>query len=296
MDELLQRKITELMTKISSNIHYFSLCQLVRILKAFSKKYDNSLKIFYRDNLKLAFSKSEVAAIDYSMQQSHANVFIDVNLLSIVGSTGHMPSHYKLTMLYAQKSHHQAPIDFINIFYNYLVNYYVEIALKYHPTVDNDGVGFRKLLSSILGSYTHQPLLNQTRFFMHKDRSIRALSDYLSEQTGYIIVVKNFVPYYHQMNSGEGLILDGNSCLGRNSWLGFSLRADAQHLSITITSLTKEQSVRLYSDFSVRKKLRQLISYCLGYSYRITFTYDIQNDINDMSLDGSKLLGINTVI
>jgi len=293
MERVLQEKIKGLIEKISLNIMQFSLLQLARVLYYFNERHDNILKITYKDNLSLSFNGSEVSSICCEFSEKNAYITLSINILSIMGASGLLPSHYKLDLLAAQKNRNNAVLDFINIFHNILAGYYINLLMKYHPALCSTKISFKHLMQTMLGSDCNEQLLTDTRLFIEKDISKETLSKYLSRQTGCEINVATLTPFIHKFSEEDSTRFNGPTKLGHNTIIGKGIRVDRQHIKVNILADDNKLCVILYQSGTLQKKIKALIQNRLGYGYRIGFEYYLKTTIKETVFNEYFLLGVN---
>lgn len=341
-----RRKSISVIKELTERPHEFCFKQAVRLLEratAFEiregKKKNLSNKAmtrymlpaseFARFNSRLSFSfpSSEIDSVKrVSLETDISRWKIDVNFISLTGSTGILPYHYSETALQRLKLKDSSMIDFFNLFNHRIVSLFYQASCKYNFPIEyerkrleaknNNNItdNYTQTLLSLIGLGTahltnrlytkDESIIYYAGLFTGKIRTISSLRQILQNHFSIPVEINDFIGQWQELISDVRTRFSGinnaaqNNCLGKSAMLGKKGWFVQGKIQIILGPLSKLQLNTFAPGTSTLKALDEIVRLYIGIEYDYDFIMRIKKrDIPEratLATQQSAILGWNT--
>ncbi len=223
-----------------------------------------------KSNITLSPSSSDIQKIEITNVD---RIEITINLLSLAGIQGPLPTPYTELVIDRLKQKDMGLNDFLDIFNHRLSELYYKIYKKYTPGFDlcpPDKSMFGKTVLSISGinfSYTLEHEMSNRIFLKYagilwqKPRSLIGLEQILSDFFKIKVRVRPFQGHFEKIDEEDRTTIGGqgkNSSLGINTIIGQKAWITSSHLTLEFGPFDEAMARYFFKD-------------SIGYSYVKTF-------------------------
>jgi len=311
----MQSTLTTLNKKLAPIIRKSTLAQSVRTvvshLRDFYPQEDAPTlykRVVFKANHSLAFQKSEIAKLEFVLDDDAVKVEMTLNFLGLFGSSSPLPSHYSEQVLRSYDDD-RVLFDFLNLFNHHLQKFVFQVwrrqryYIQYrHDLQDN----FSKYMLSFIGMYDaniHQSstldmrrLLPFLGVLSMRQKSagtlVSILRHYLDHDDIEIeqgIVTQAPIPSWQQSALGQE-----NCTLGNSFLIGDFVKSKRGKIRIVINNIAKEQ---LY-DYSVHGSKMGELDELLKMALNEPIAYEVVVSLKSEEVEplelGAHYLGVNS--
>lgn len=281
------------------------------LMEMYPKKEASELYdlLLFKTNPSLAFPKSDIKSIHFTMHNDMVRVEVTLNFLSIFGASSPLPMHYGERVL--DDSHNdQILLDFLDMLNHRLKKLIYPIWEKqryYIQYQDDLKDNFSKYVLSVLGLYS-QSQKNNTELDLHKLLPFSGILSMHQKSTASLLAILKHYFTHESISIEEGIISksvfpddqhvklgDANCQLGENMSIGTFVLTRNLKFRINFSDITW-QALEEFSFQGIKSKqlsnLMQLIQRApLAYEISVTIK---KEEIKPCILgEGGSSLGVN---
>ena len=293
-------------------IDFFQFTYLINHL-VFKKNI--KAKIKYYASFSLEHPEGEIEAIKFTQNKDgELEIRVITSFFNIVGTTGVLPSHYTEYIISSKKQKDYVLLDLTNIFYNRIIQSFVNIIAKNSFILENK----ISQANSINGNASHLDRLSYligmpSKFnFINKDvpRFLLSYAGLLINRSRPVHVLKSILSHYYKLKIKINQFVEEkiklecnelskigiyNSDLGKSLYLGNNAYFNLNKIEVIFEDLDYKTYKKFIEDKIFTQRLHEILKFYLdkNIKYMLIFLVRDSEKITFINSKSTRRLGLD---